>query len=115
MVGTIGAVLPVVLLVVSRRHDNRRHPESNSRLRPAQTEPTVPRLEVKSVIQHGHIYEIVGAAEPGSAVMINGRFAPTFFEDSTFKYFVGPLPDGMTVPTITARSQDGGFSEEGSH
>ena len=75
-----------------------------------QMEPEAPRLDIESVVQHGDIYEIVGTAEPGSTVMINGQYAPTFFENSTFKYFVGPLPDGVTVVTITAQSEDGGVS-----
>lgn len=75
-----------------------------------QMEARDPSLDVKSVVQHGDIYEIVGAAEPGSTVMINGRYAPTFFEDSTFKYFIGPLPNGVTVVTITAQNESGGFS-----
>jgi len=72
--------------------------------------PTVPRLDIKSVVQYGDIYEIVGATEPGSTVMINGHYAPTFFEDSRFEYFVGPLPNGVTVLTVTAQNESGGFN-----
>src|SRR5689334_3320690 len=68
----------------------------------------VPHLEIKSVVQHGDIYEIVGSAEPGSSVMINGQYAPLVFENSTFKYFVGPLPNGVTVLTVTVQNEYGG-------
>ena len=65
-------------------------------------------LEITSALQHGDIYEIVGSAEPGSSVMINGQYAPLVFENSTFKYFVGPLPNGVTVLTVTVQNEYGG-------
>ena len=67
-----------------------------------------PHLDITSVVQHGDIYEIVGTAEPGSSVMINGKYAPIVFENSMFKYFIGPLPNGVTVLTITVQNEYGG-------
>lgn len=70
-------------------------------------EPQVPRLEITSVVQHGHIYEVIGSAEAGSSVMINGQDVPTLSD--RFSYFVGPLPDGAIV-TVTAQNRYGGVS-----
>ena len=100
----------VFLAVVPRRYGNMPPLGPNNREWTVRMEPDVPHLDIRSVIQYGHIYEIVGSAEPGSSVMINGQYAPTFFENSTFKYFVGPLPDGVTVLTITAETENGGFN-----
>ena len=100
----------VLLVIGSRRHGNMPSFDPYKQTWTARMEPEAPHLEIKSVVQHGHIYEIVGSAEPGSSVMINGQSVPMFFENSTFKYFIGPLPDGVTVVTITTQNQNGGFN-----
>jgi hypothetical protein len=108
-----GAVLAaglLLLVIESRRHGNMPSLDPHKQTWTARMEPEPPHLEIKSVAQHGHIYEIVGSAEPGSSVMINGQYVPTFFESSTFEYFIGPLPDGVTVVTITSQNENGGFN-----
>jgi hypothetical protein len=98
----------VFVIVESRQHGSRHPSAPNKPAAAAITEVAVVHLEIRSVVQHGDIYEIVGSAEPGSLVMINGQYAPLVFENSTFKYFVGPLPKGMTVLTVTGQNEDGG-------
>jgi len=109
-IGTVLAVGFIFLAVAARRHRNVTPFRPKEREWATQTEPKAPRLDITSVIQHGDIYEIVGSADAGSSVMINGQYAPVFFENSTFKYFVGPLPDGVTVLTITAQNENGGVN-----
>jgi hypothetical protein len=75
----------------------------------AEAPTEVPVLEIKTVVQHGHIFEIEGLAEAGSTVMINDEKVATF-GDSSFKYFVGPLSDGVTVLTITVQNERGGVN-----
>lgn len=62
-----------------------------------------PILEIKSVIQHGDIFEIKGSVQPGVLVMINGERVPMLFDDPNFRYFVGPL---STQPAIVTTAQD---------
>lgn len=43
-------------------------------------------------------------------VMVNGEKAAVIFDSSRIKQFVGPLPDGITVITITAQNEKGGVN-----
>lgn len=69
-----------------------------------------PKLEVSSVLRHGRIVEIEGSANPGDTVMINGETAATFFDGNGFKHFVGPLPTGLSIVTITVQDNHGGVT-----
>ncbi len=40
--------------------------------------------------------------------MVNGERAAVIFAGSRIRHFVGPLPDGITVVTITAQNDEGG-------
>jgi hypothetical protein len=100
----------VILIVEARRNEGIPHPAPNMSKWAARTEPEVPLLEIKSVVPHGDIYEIKGSAEPGSTVIMNGQSVPILFENSSFRYFVGPLPDGVTILTITVQNEDGGVN-----
>ena len=73
-------------------------------------QPRIPKLNVDSVTQHGHIVEIKGEAEPGASVMVNGERAAVIFDGSRFKHFVGPLPRGVTVITVTVQDDRGGVN-----
>jgi hypothetical protein len=42
--------------------------------------------------------------------MINGNPVPLLFANSSFRYFIGPLPDGMTMVTITVQDERGGVN-----
>jgi hypothetical protein len=69
-----------------------------------------PALDVESIVQHGHILEIVAETEPGATVMINGEKAAVIFDGHGLKHFVGPLPDGVTIITITVQNDSGGVN-----
>lgn len=72
----------------------------------------VPALRVTSLVQHGRILEIQGSTEPGAVVMINGSRAATFFPGNSFKHFVGPLPPGTHVITLTSQNDHGGVNTQ---
>jgi|SRR5581483_2511971 len=67
-----------------------------------------PRLEITSIVEHGDIVEVKGRTDPGTVVMINGETAVTMFSDSEFRHFIGPLPPGTTVVTVTCQNEHGG-------
>jgi hypothetical protein len=69
-----------------------------------------PTLDIKSIVQHGHIVEIIGSAEAGSTVMVNGEKAAVIFDGSSFRHFVGPLPDGLSNISVTIQTDDGGVN-----
>jgi hypothetical protein len=54
--------------------------------------------------------EIVAETDPGTTVMVNGQKAAVIFAGSRIRHFVGPLPDGVTVITITAQNDEGGVN-----
>lgn len=77
---------------------------------PVLSAPRAPSVDIASVVNHGRIVEIKGSTEPGASVMINGQPAATFFEGNSFRHFVGPLPAGTTVVTITIQNEQGGVT-----
>ncbi len=72
--------------------------------------PSAPHLNIDTVVQHGRIVEIKGAAEPGTVVMINGQPATAIFDGNQFRHFLGPLPKGTTVISITCQNEHGGVT-----
>jgi hypothetical protein len=72
--------------------------------------PRTPVLNVESITPYGHIVEIVAGTDPGTIVMVNGERAAVIFAGSRIRHFVGPLPDGVTVITITAQNDEGGVN-----
>jgi hypothetical protein len=70
--------------------------------------PRTPVLNVESITPYGHIVEIQAETDPGTTVMVNGEKAAVIFAGSRIRHFVGPLPDGITVVTITAQNDEGG-------
>lgn len=85
---------------------------SSAMFTPTNSLSTVPVLRVTSLVQHGRIIEIQGSTEPGAVVMINGSPAATFFPDNSFKHFVGPLPPGTDVITLTSQNDHGGVNTQ---
>jgi hypothetical protein len=81
-----------------------------SEVSPASLPPS-PSLHIDSVVQHGHIVELRGSTEPGAVVMINGQTA-VIFDGSTFRHFLGPLPSGTTIVTVTAQDEHGGVNTQ---
>lgn len=113
LIFAVGALLAIafIFLILNSRDALREHsPVPFRHEANAGTEPRVPQLEIKTVVQHGHIFEVQGVAEPGSTVMINAGKVPLLFGNSTFRYFVGPLPDGVTILTITVQNDYGGVN-----
>lgn len=69
-----------------------------------------PVLNVESITPYGHIVEIVAETDPAATVMVNGERAAVIFPGSRIRHFVGPLPDGVTIITITAQNDEGGVN-----
>jgi hypothetical protein len=65
-------------------------------------------LNVELITPYGHIVETQAETDPGTTVMVNGEKAAVIFAGSRIRHFVGPLPDGITVVTITAQNDEGG-------
>ena len=76
------------------------------------SEPLPPILHVNSIVQHGRIVEIEGTTDPGAVVMINGQPAVTIFDRNEFRHFVGPLPAGTSIVTITSQNNRGGVDTQ---
>lgn len=79
---------------------------------PVTTQRNAPDLQISSVVQHGHIVEIEGSTTPDAVVMINGEPATTIFDGNQFKHFVGPLPSGTHILTVTSQDEYGGVSTQ---
>ena len=108
----VGALLAIgVGLVIVSSHKQRSGPISQpfgERREWNRNEPQDPLLEIKGVVQHGDIFSLEGIVEPGSMVIVNNANVPVLFGDSSFRYFVGPLPQGTTIITITVQNDRGG-------
>lgn len=77
--------------------------------------PTVehsPSLRITDVVQHGRIVEIKGAADSGTVVMINGQPVASIFPENTFRHFLGPLPRGTSIVSITCQDERGGVNTQ---
>lgn len=66
-------------------------------------------LEIVSLIQHGHVFEIKGQTEPGARVMVNGQEVAVINPDGTFHHFTNQLPTGENWITVTAQNSKGGY------
>ena len=73
------------------------------------TGPT-PLLQIQSVVHHGRVVEVRGRTAPKTTVMINGEKAAVVFDDCGFRHFVGPLPSGLTIISVTAQDEGGGVN-----
>jgi len=97
---------------------SRAHPSQRSTSK-AQTQlgsvqvssPRAPTLQINSVTQHGHIVEIQGLTDPGAVVMINGVTASPI-EGNSFRHFLGPLPSGTSIITVTSQDEQGGVNTQ---
>ena len=72
--------------------------------------PRAPNLNIDTVVQHGRIIEIKGTTEPNTVVMINGQPAAAIFAGNQFRHFLGPLPKGTTVVSVTCQNEQGGVT-----
>ena len=71
-----------------------------------------PTLRITDVVQHGRIVEIKGATDAGTVVMINGQAVASIFPENTFRHFLGPLPRGTSIVTITCQDEQGGVNTQ---
>jgi hypothetical protein len=76
------------------------------------SQPAAPTLHVTSIVQHGRIVEIQGTTDPGAVVMINGQPAATIFDGSEFRHFIGPLPVGTSIVSVTSQNDQGGVNTQ---
>jgi hypothetical protein len=44
--------------------------------------------------------------------MINGQQAATIFNENGFRHFLGPLPTGTTIVSITCQDDEGGVNTQ---
>ena len=71
-----------------------------------------PTLHITDVVQHGRIVEIKGATGAGTVVMINGQPVASIFPENTFRHFLGPLPRGTSIVSITCQDEQGGVNTQ---
>ena len=108
---TLGILVVIaVALGLHRPHVPReiRKPTANYQSPLRSLGPRTPVLNVESITPYGHIVEIQAETDPGTTVMVNGEKAAVIFAGSRIRHFVGPLPDGITMVTITAQNDEGG-------
>jgi len=67
-------------------------------------------LELRPLVQHGHVIEVQGRTEPTARVMVNGQEVPVVGSDGSFHYFTPPLPNGESLITVTAQNARGGVN-----
>jgi hypothetical protein len=108
---SVGALIAIaVALTLHRPHVPQKihRPTANDKTESNTLSPRPPVLNVESITAYGHIVEIQAETEPGTTVMVNGEKAAVIFAGSRIRHFVGPLPDGVTVVSITAQNDEGG-------
>jgi len=65
-------------------------------------------LEITSTQVVGHSAEIVGRAEPGAALIVNGQAVPNVAPDGTFRHFTEQLDPGQHTISIIGSNRRGG-------
>jgi hypothetical protein len=65
-------------------------------------------LEITSTQVVGHSAEIVGRAEPGAALIVNGQSVPNVAPDGTFRHFTEQLAPGQHTISIIGSNRRGG-------
>lgn len=95
-------------------HSSQRNASNpQAKLAPPQiSAPPASDLQINSVTQHGHIVEIQGSTDPRAVVMINERTATTIFNGNSFRHFLGPLPSGTSIITVTSQDEQGGVNTQ---
>jgi hypothetical protein len=107
----VGSLFTVWLTIRTQRHSGTLASfAARPNNAPVGISPRPPRLEVASVVEHGRILEVKGVSDPGAIVMINGEPAAVVFPGNSFRHFLGPLPSGTIVITITSQNDQGGVN-----
>jgi hypothetical protein len=119
LIGTVFFLLTIVLYLLKRPlHGQQQHSvpigahHVGATTSLVSSEPSPPMLRVTSIMQHGRIVEIQGTTAPGAVVMINGQPAATLFDGNQFRHFVGPLPAGTSIITMTSQNDQGGVNTQ---
>jgi hypothetical protein len=72
----------------------------------AKSQPMV--LEITGTQLHGRVAEIMGRAEPGAAIIVNGQPVPNMAPDGTFRHFTEALDPGQHTISIIGSNRRGG-------
>jgi hypothetical protein len=72
----------------------------------AKSQPMV--LEITGTQLHGRVAEIVGRAEPGAAIIVNGQPVPNIAQDGSFRHFTEALDPGQHTISIIGSNRRGG-------
>jgi hypothetical protein len=72
----------------------------------AKSQPMV--LEITGTQLHGRVAEIMGRAEPGAAIIVNGQAVPNIAPDGTFRHFTEALDPGQHTISIIGSNRRGG-------
>ncbi len=69
-------------------------------------------LEIESTQIHGRVAEIIGRAEPGAALIVNGQSVANINQDGTFRHFTEPLEPGQHTITVIGSNRRGGTAKQ---
>jgi len=65
-------------------------------------------LEVDATELHGSVVEVIGRAEPGAALIVNGQQVANISPDGHFRHFTQPMARGSQTIVITGQNRRGG-------
>jgi hypothetical protein len=69
-------------------------------------------LEIESTQIHGRVAEIIGRAEPGAALIVNGQSVANISQDGSFRHFTEPLEPGQHTITVIGSNRRGGTAKQ---
>jgi len=69
-------------------------------------------LEIESTQIHGRVAEIIGRAEPGAALIVNGQPVANISQDGSFRHFTEPLEPGQHTIVVIGSNRRGGTAKE---
>ncbi len=69
-------------------------------------------LEIESTQIHGRVAEIIGRAEPGAALIVNGQSVANIAADGTFRHFTEPLEPGQHTIVVIGSNRRGGTAKQ---
>lgn len=65
-------------------------------------------LQIEPAQIHGRVAEIIGKAEPGAALIINGQPVANISSDGSFRHFTEPLDPGQHTIVVIGSNRRGG-------
>ncbi len=69
-------------------------------------------LEIESTQIHGRVAEIIGRAEPGAALIVNGQPVANISPDGAFRHFTEPLEPGQHTIVVIGSNRRGGTAKQ---